>query len=57
MKEEKLEQLRKVFKKILDSYEVIGIWNVKEIVNKLVYEVKIRGTDRKENKEGEKICQ
>jgi len=48
LKEEKLEQLRKVFKKILDSYEVIGIWNVKEIVNKLVYEVKIRGTDRKE---------
>ena len=48
LKEEKLEQLRKVFKKILDSYEVIGSWNVKEIVNELVYEVKIRGTDRKE---------
>ena len=44
----KLEQLRKVFKKILDSYEVIGSWNVKEIVDKLVYEVKIKGTDRKE---------
>ena len=48
MKEEKLEQLKVVFKLILDSYEVIGSWNVKEIVNKLVYEVKIRGTDRKE---------
>lgn len=42
MKEEKLEQLRKTFKAILDSYEVIGSWNVKEIVDKLVYEVKIR---------------
>ena len=47
MREEKLKQLRKVFKKILDSYEVIGSWNVKEIVDKLVYEVKIRGTERK----------
>jgi len=48
LKKEKLEQLKVVFKLILDSYEVIGSWNVKEIVNKLVYEVKIRGTDRKE---------
>jgi len=48
LKEEKLKELKVVFKKILDSYEVIGSWNVKEIVNELVYEVKIRGSDRKE---------
>ena len=42
MKEEKLKELKVVFKLILDSYEVIGSWNIKEIVNKLVYEVKIR---------------
>jgi len=42
LKEEKLEQLEVAFKAILDSYEVIGSWNIKEIVNKLTYEVKIR---------------
>ena len=47
MDKSRLEQLRKVFKKILDSYEVIGSWNVKEIVNKLVYEVKIRIDNKK----------
>lgn len=42
MKEEKLKQLRKVFKKILESYVTIGSWNMKEVIAKLVYEVKIR---------------
>lgn len=38
MQEEKLEQLRKVFRKILKDR---GIWN-EAIIEELVYEVKIR---------------
>lgn len=42
MKEEKLEQLKVVFKTILDGYVTIGSWNMKEVIAKLIYEVKIR---------------
>ena len=48
MKEEKLEQLKVVFKTILAGYVTIGSWNMKEVVAKLIYEVKIRATERKE---------
>ena len=48
LKEEKLEQLKVVFKTILDGYVTIGSWNMKEVIAKLIYEVKIRATERKE---------
>ena len=40
--EEQLKQLKTVFKAILDSYITIGSWNIEEVINKLLYEVKIR---------------
>lgn len=58
MKEEKLEQLKKVFKVTAKKVFDAGYDNMKrlketdeyfnEIADQLVYEVKIRGTDRKE---------
>ena len=47
MKEEKPEQLRVVFKKILEVYlDILGSWNIDAIVDKLLYEVKIRNDNK-----------
>ena len=49
MKEERLEQLRKAFKAILERYlDINGEWNINNLINELLYEVKIRIN----NKEG-----
>lgn len=42
MKEEKLKQLRVVFKTILELNTNIESWSIDNVVNKLIYEVKIR---------------
>ena len=47
LKEEKTEQLKVVFKKILEVYlDILGSWNIDAIVNKLLYEVKIRNDNK-----------
>jgi len=49
LKEEKLEQLRIVFKNLLkENTKIDGEWNLDNLISKLLYEVKIRGNDRKE---------
>lgn len=47
MKKEKLEQLEKAFKTILDSYVTIGSWNIEEVIARLIYEVRIRIPNKK----------
>jgi len=54
LKEEKLEQLRNAFKNIINQafFEAkilyVGDINKQRIIDSLIYEVKIRATERKE---------
>jgi len=57
LKEEKLKQLRTVFKSKIEQYfTALGYYSQKrnfsadDLVKELIYEVKIRATDRKEVK-------
>jgi len=47
LKEEKLNQLKVVFKTILALDTDMENWNLDNVVNKLIYEVKIRVNDQK----------